>query len=72
MKRISFKEWLHKPDEEGATGEMIVVSAFLIIPIGSFALTSIASRTIDLSVLPISLVITFLYVLVYYLFDSKI
>lgn len=72
MKRISFKEWLHKCDEDGCTGEMIVVSAFLIIPIGSFVLTSIASRTIDLSVLPIALVITFLYVLVYYLFDSKI
>lgn len=71
MKRISFKEWLHKCDEEGSTGEMIVVSSFLI-PIGSFVLSSIASYTINLSILPISLIIQFLYVLVYYLIDSKI
>ena len=24
MKRLSFKEWLREPDEDGATGEMVV------------------------------------------------
>lgn len=71
MKRISFKEWLHKCNEEGSTGEMIVISSFLI-PIGSFVLSSISSHTINLSILPIAFIIQFLYVLVYYLFDSKI
>lgn len=71
MKRISFKEWLQEPDEEGATGEMLVACSCLI-PIISFILASIASRAINFGVLPIALVIQFLYVLIYYLIDSRI
>ena len=71
MKRLSFKEWLHKPDEEGATGEMLVVHSF-IIPIFSLIIASIASGAIDFGILPIALVIQFLYVLIYYLIDSRI
>ena len=70
MKRISFKEWLYKCDEEGGSGEMIVVGSF-IIPIFSLILASIASNTIDFGVLPIALVVQFLYVLIYYLTDSR-
>ena len=72
MKRLSFKEWLHKPDEEGATGEQVVVSSFMIIPIFSLALASIYRGEIDFGILPIALVIQFLYVLIYYLIDSRI
>lgn len=71
MKRLSFKEWLYKCDEEGGSGEMIVVGSFLI-PIFSLIIASIASGTIDFGILPIALVIQFLYVLIYYLIDSRI
>lgn len=71
MKRLSFKEWLHACDEDGGSGEMIVIGSF-IIPIISFILASISSWTIDFGVLPIALVIQLLYVLVYYLIDSRI
>lgn len=71
MKRISFTDWLYKCDEEGGSGEMIVICSS-IIPIFSLILASIASRTIDFSILPMALVIHFLYVLIYYLIDSRI
>lgn len=70
MKRLSFKEWLHEPDEEGATGEMIVAFSFLI-PIVTFILACIGTRTIEFCILPIAFVIQSLYVLLFYWFNSK-
>ena len=72
MKRLSFKEWLYTCDEEGATGEQVVVSSFMIIPIFSLALASIYRGAIDFGILPIAFIVQFLYVLVYYLIDSRI
>ena len=66
MKRIGFKEWLYNDD-----GEMTVTSS-LMIPTFSFLTASVASGTIEFRVLPIALVVQFLYVLIYYLFDSRI
>lgn len=70
MKKQSFKEWLHESDEDGATGEMFVVFSFLI-PIVSFILASIASKTIEFCILPIAFVVQGLYVLLFYLFNSR-
>ncbi len=70
MKKQSFKEWLHEPDEEGATGEMVVGFSFLI-PIVTFILACIGTRTIEFCILPIAFVVQGLYVLLFYLFNSK-
>lgn len=70
MKRLSFKEWLHESDEEGATGEMIVVFSFLI-PIVSFILASIGSKSIEFCILPIAFGVQYLYVLLFYLLNSE-
>lgn len=70
MKKQSFKEWLHEPDEEGATGEMVIGFSFLI-PIVSFILASIASRTIEFCILPIAFGVQYLYVLLFYWFNSR-
>lgn len=70
MKRLSFKEWLHEPDEDGATGEMIVGFSFLI-PIVTFILASIASKSIEFCILPIAFGVQYLYVLLFYIFNSE-
>lgn len=70
MKRLSFKEWLHEPDEEGATGELVVAFSFLI-PIAAFILACIGTRTIEFRILPIAFVVQGLYVLLFYWFNSK-
>lgn len=70
MKRLSFKEWLHESDEDGATGETFVAFSFLI-PIVSFILACIGTRTIAFCILPIAFVVQGLYVLLFYWFDSK-
>lgn len=70
MKRQSFKEWLHEPDEEGATGEMLVVWSCLI-PIIPTILTSIHSSGFRWQVLVESIIVQIVYVLLYYLFDRK-
>lgn len=70
MKRLSFKEWLHEPDEEGATGELVVAFSFLI-PIAAFILACIGTRTIEFRILPIAFVIQGLYVLLFYILNSK-
>ena len=70
MKRLSFKEWLHESDEDGATGEMIVAFSFLI-PIVSFILASIASKNIEFCILPIAFGVQCLYVLLFYWFNSE-
>ena len=70
MKRLSFKEWLHESDEDGATGEMIVAFSFLI-PIVSFILASIASKNIEFCILPIAFGVQYLYVLLFYWFNSR-
>ena len=70
MKRLSFKEWLHESDEDGATGEMIVAFSFLI-PIVTFILACIGTRTIAFCILPIAFGVQGLYVLLFYLFNSR-
>ena len=70
MKRLSFKEWLHESDEDGATGELVVAFSFLI-PIVTFILACIGTRTIEFCILPIAFVIQGLYVLLFYWFNSK-
>ena len=70
MKRQSFKEWLHEPNEEGATGEMLVAWSCLI-PIIPTILTSIQSSGFRWQVLVESLIVQIVYVLLYYLFDRK-
>ena len=70
MKRQSFKEWLHESDEDGATGEMVVVWSFLI-PIISTILDSINSSGFRWQVLVVSFIVQIVYVLLFYLFDSK-
>ena len=70
MKRLSFKEWLHESDEDGATGETIVWFSFLI-PIVTFILACIGTRTIEFCILPIAFGVQCLYVLLFYLFNSE-
>lgn len=70
MKRLSFKEWLHEPDEEGTTGEVVVAFSFLI-PIVTFILACIGTRTVVFHILPIAFVVQGLYVLLFYILNSK-
>ena len=70
MKRLSFKEWLYQSDEDGTTGETFVGFSFLI-PIVTFILACIGTRTIEFCILPIAFVIQGLYVLLFYWFNSK-
>ena len=70
MKRQSFKEWLQDQDEECVTGEMVVVWSCLI-PVITTILDVIYSSGFRWQVLVISFIAQIVYVMLYYLCDSK-